>query len=203
MSGSIKITKNSYERIFEIYSSRTTKIDKESKKFLKIFIKLLKGKKVLNIGSASGIESKYLHDSGLKVIGIDISENFTKSASATFKDCKFLQMDMRKLTFPDNSFNGLWVNSSFLHIPKKYSKSTLRGFWRVLKKNGILFINVMEGRYDGTRKNKELNWPERHFSDYKKEEFENLIRKSNFSIVKERIIKTSWGKTFLNYFLEK
>ncbi len=109
-------------------------------------------------------------------------------------------MDMTKLNFKESSFDAIWACSSFLHIPKKDAKSTLEGFNRVLKNDGILYISVMEGKNDSERKNNDLNWGFRHFSDYKKEELSTLLTDCKFEIIDIQEIKTNWGRTFIHFF---
>jgi len=196
-------TKNTYNKIYSDYASRNKTLHENVKQLLDIFVKLVEGKRVLDIGCASGRESKYLSDNGFEVVGIDISEKFVSVAKKECDNCKFYVQDMRKLTFKKDEFEGLWVNASFLHIPKKYALKTLRGFYKILNSKGIMLINVMEGMFDDLRLNKELGWPERHFSDYEEKEFESLLNKVGFSIIKKIPLTTSWGAKFLNYFCKK
>jgi len=55
-------------------------------------------------------------------------------------DIKFLLADIRKLPFPKNYFDGLWVSAVFHHLQKKDMLPTLKEFYRVLKPDGVLFI---------------------------------------------------------------
>jgi hypothetical protein len=109
---------------------------------------------------------------------------------------------MRNLPI-DITYDGLWVCSSFLHIPKEDAERTLENFSKVLNRNGVLYLSVMEGDFDGLRKNGTMNWPERHFSDYSKQELEKLFQKTRFRVLKLVKIKTSWGPTFLHFFCKK
>ena len=55
------------------------------------------------------------------------------------------KMDLRRLEFPDDSFDGIWSRASFLFVPKAENRETLLGFRRVLKSDGLLFLGMKEG----------------------------------------------------------
>ncbi len=44
-----------------------------------------------------------------------------------------IQMDLRKLDFPDKSFDGVFANYSLIHIPEKDVTMSVEGIARVLK----------------------------------------------------------------------
>ena len=110
------------------------------------FVSLLSGKKVLDVGCASGRESKYLFDKYLSVTGCDIAEEFIKLSNINCPGGKFFVSDMRKLDSSKETFDGMWVSASFLHIPKIDAEHTLKGFNKLLNENGILYLSVM-GRF--------------------------------------------------------
>lgn len=58
---------------------------------------------------------------------------------------KYGHKDMRELHFEDGLFDALWVCSSFVHIPKDDVTPVLNEFKRILKADGILFINAVIG----------------------------------------------------------
>lgn len=139
MDNTTKVTIDSYNRHASSYSGFQSSL-KPVKKHLDLFIQSLTGNRVLDVGCGHGRESEYLRQNRLVVIGIDLSEGLLKVAKNNTPQIKFIVMDMRRLDFPEDSFDGLWVNTSFLHLPKKDAKKTLVGFSKVLKPGGILFI---------------------------------------------------------------
>lgn len=69
------------------------------------------GLSVLSIGCGSGLDARYLKDSGAaQVTGVDISEGLIEIAKKENQDIDFQVMDMEKLDFPDESF-GLCYSS--------------------------------------------------------------------------------------------
>lgn len=143
----------------------------------------ISGKKVLDVGCAQGRDVEYFLKKDFDVSGIDFCLPFLELAKKSFPKANFLKMDLTKLDFPDNNFDALWASASFLHVPKIQAPQTLKGFNRVLKPKGIAMISVMSGTYEGLWENKEINWPERYFSYYQKEELAKLIQQAGFTIL--------------------
>lgn len=114
-------TIQTYEETAEGYYKTHFDIN-EIKNITDFFIQNLKGAKILDIGCGPGRDAKYFYEHDLKVIGIDLTSNFVKMASKNVPNAKFIQMDMRKLDFPENTFDGIWACASFPHIPKKEAK---------------------------------------------------------------------------------
>ncbi|MDD3648141.1 MAG: class I SAM-dependent methyltransferase [Candidatus Dojkabacteria bacterium] len=131
----------SYNNCADMYNSFQTPI-KPVKKLLDKFRNLIIGKRILDAGCGHGRESKYLLEKNLEVTGIDLSDKLLKIAVSKAPGCKFIKMDIRRLQFPDNFFDGLWASTSFLHIPKKDSIKTLEEFHRVLKPTGVMYLGI-------------------------------------------------------------
>ena len=170
------------------------------------FIQNLKGQKILDIGCGPGRDAKYFSERGLKVTGIDLTSNFVKMASQNAPNAKFIQMDMRNLDFPENTFDGLWVAASFYHIPKEDAKNTLLGFREILKSYGLMYISVKAGTGEKFIQKKEDKGRTKFYAFYTKDEFKNLLRSCNFKILKVIInnkkdidnpqIKNTWVNVF-------
>jgi len=101
---------------------------------------------ILDAGCANGRDTQFFVDQGFKVVGIDLSEELIKIAKRTISDAEFRLMDLRKLEFSDNYFDGIWCNATLHHLNIEDSKKALNEFCRVLKPRGKLFISVKEGQ---------------------------------------------------------
>ncbi|AJF63005.1 MAG: Methyltransferase protein [archaeon GW2011_AR20] len=161
------------------------------------FISLLVGKKILDAGCGPGRDLQYFNEEGLDVTGIDISKGM-------LRECKRragimgLQMDMRKMSFQDNMFDGIWCMSSLSDIPREDSEKTINEFYRILKRGGVVYIAVKSG--DGTEiiKKKKYNDMPRVYVYYKQHELEGLLKKK-FVIISSNTINdqgTSWVEVF-------
>ena len=64
-------------------------------------------------------------DKGFQVIGIDYSNEMLGTARNKVPDGSFRHMDMRELDFEEESFDGLLVAYSLIHIPSEDIPKTL------------------------------------------------------------------------------
>ena len=169
----MKKTTETYDKHAEIYAERWFK-KPLTKPLLKKFAKYLKGNRILDVGCGPGHDSKWLKGHGYDVIGIDSSIGMLREARKRVTKVKFIKMDMRHLKFPKESFDGLWVCASLIHIPKRYVKKTLIGFRRVLKPGGVIYLGVKKGKSE-RHEVRVLKGP-RLYVYYSKAEIEKLLR---------------------------
>lgn len=95
----------------------------------------LEGLDVLSIGCGSGVDARWLADNGAKkVIGVDISTGLLDIAKRENPDISFLEMDMEKLDFPDESFD-LAYSSLAIHYVDDWTPA-LKEARRVLRPHG-------------------------------------------------------------------
>src|SRR3989344_3605511 len=73
------------------------------------FIELIKPRGlVLDVGCGGGTKSKYLISRGLKVVGIDISENMINIAKTEVPEGKFIVMDLTEVGDLEDMFDGIF-----------------------------------------------------------------------------------------------
>lgn len=98
-------------------------------------------KKVLDVGTGTGVIAAATSMLGLDVTACDLCENMLKKAEENLKEnglkAKFTIANADKLPFNDNSFDML-VNRNLLWALKNPEKA-IKEFSRVLKPGGILF----------------------------------------------------------------
>src|SRR5258706_10762297 len=79
------------------------------------FISLLKqGDSVLDVGCGGGTKTKYLIGKGLKVLGIDFSENLIEIAKREVPQGTFLVMDINNVDMMQENFNGIFMQAVLL-----------------------------------------------------------------------------------------
>lgn len=198
MDSRITKTISEYNRIADDYTreNNSEKIVNDMIPLLNRFIRYIgKGRCILDVGCGHGRDAKYLSEKGFNVTAIDLSEELLSIAMETAPKAEFRVMDMRELSFPDNSFDGLWICASFLHVPKEFAESTLKGFYNVLKPNGLLFLCVKDGDSEGFSSSKSYGGCERYFSDYRLNELENLLGSSGFEMM-ETIMDDKFINTY-------
>jgi ubiquinone/menaquinone biosynthesis C-methylase UbiE len=189
-----------YEELAEDYYKTHFNIN-EIKNIADFFIQNLKGQKILDIGCGPGRDAKYFSEQGLEVTGIDLTSNFVKMASQNVPNAEFMQMDMRNLDFPENTFDGIWACASFLHVPKEDAKNTLLGFRKILKPAGLIYLSVKQGNEEKFVEKDEYKGRTKFFAFYTQDEFKNLIESCNFKIVK--VLIDNKKDTWINVFATK
>ena len=156
----------SYNNFAQSFAEQTRTVDNYPglKTELDLFIKLLQGKKVLDVGFGSGRDTLYFQQHNLATFSIELCANFVKSFQ-NIVSSPIMLMDMRELAFRQQYFDGIWTCASLLHIPKIDVPSVLNGFNRVLKDDGLLYVSVKEGSGEQWIEEGPIKSP-RYFSHY-------------------------------------
>lgn len=131
------------------------------------FIKMLKGKKVLDFGCGSGRDTKYFMEAGLEVTATDGSEELCKRAS------EYTGIQVRQLLFQElnekNAYDGIWACSSILHLPKEELRTVFSKMITALRGNGIIYTSFKYGEFEGERNG-------RYFTDFTIETFRVFLQ---------------------------
>jgi ubiquinone/menaquinone biosynthesis C-methylase UbiE len=95
-------------------------------------------KKVLEVGCGAGLDAAEFARNGASVTAVDFNQNAVTETLATFQEAGLtgtvLQMDARKLTFDDASFDLVYSFGVLHHIPEY--RSALSEIKRVTKEGG-------------------------------------------------------------------
>ena len=162
---------------------------------LEKFVSLVKqsgGKKVLDLGCGSGIQSKQLFQAGLEVVGFDLSPEMIRQAKKRVPGEKFIVGDMTildKRIYPElaEGFDGVFAQASLLHVPKKLIPKVLGSIHDILRTNGILYLALKEGVGEKEVEEERLGMIiKRFFSFFTKVEIEGYLKNAKFQVLKVR-----------------
>lgn len=156
------------------------------------FLALLDGNRVLDVGCGPGWETSSFAERGNDAIGIDLTPAFLDIATDVAPTEPFARMDMRRLGFSNQEFDGLWACASFLHVPRSDSSSTLAEFHRVLRPGGTLALAVKPG--DGERTGDGYENDERRFTLYNVDDIHEKVETAGFTI--EETTADDWIQIF-------
>lgn len=179
-----KITINTYNKIAEDY-------DEETKDFwlnfpntlITSFVEKVSGdKKVLDMGSGPGRDALILQEKGLRVVCFDASKTMLELCKN--KGLETVQGCMLSLPFEDKLFDAVWAYTSLLHLRKKDIDIAMNEINRVLKKNGIFSLGMIEGEKELYRESSGAGLA-RWFAFYKEKEYMNKKEKQ----IEERAIE--------------
>lgn len=196
----MEITRNTYNKIGKKYAEvRTFELSEFDKK---VWNKLLsyinqyisedyKKLKLLDVGTGHGRDLKYALNLGFDAIGVDNSDLFINvlerlASNNIIPSNSFTKADMRKLPFKNDSFDVVRHQATLLHSPivaKGYTvDKAIEESYRVLKKNGLLYVLVKKGKdiqYIDT--NEGLGG--RIFQFYNENTISNLIERNGFKVI--------------------
>ncbi|NHK30773.1 MAG: class I SAM-dependent methyltransferase [Asgard group archaeon] len=105
-------------------------------------------KKILDCGAGGGLPPLALFkEHGFETHGIDISKENIKRAEDFGKshgmDLNIIHGDMRELPYDDQSFSFAFSYNTIFHMTKKDIKKALKEMRRVLKTDGLCYVNFM------------------------------------------------------------
>lgn len=151
----------------------------EIEKFLK---QIPNGGLILDGGCAFGRDARIFYSKGYKVIGIDLSEKLLEKAKELSPQIDYRLMDLRKLEFSDETFDGVWCSASLLHLNHDDLKVSLKEIFSILKKNGVLYCSFKKGE-----ENKEVlesfsSDKPRFFNYITQDKLKSLLREAGFKI---------------------
>jgi ubiquinone/menaquinone biosynthesis C-methylase UbiE len=178
-----KLTTETFNKIAEIYAEKYFN-DQTDIPFVDKFLSLINSNsRILDIGCGPGNFTKYIIDKGFHTEGIDLSENMLAIAKRKVTNSKFQIMDMRKLNYPKNSFDGLLVAYSLIHVSSDEIVDTLKGFSEVLKKGGKILIIVQAGESDRIVEEPLLKGAHIFINFFTRNKIENYLEKTGFKVV--------------------
>lgn len=93
--------------------------------------------------------TRLLADSGLDVVGVDISKKCVSLARREQQSLRFEVMDMATMDFADDTFQGVVAYYALHYQPKSNLDRVVREFARVLRPLGRLLIVAKEGEGEG------------------------------------------------------
>ena len=96
--------------------------------------------KILDCGCGPGQDSEVFANLGFNVTGIDITPEFVDMAKRRVPKATFIQMDMREISLPPSTFDGVWVSFSLLHIHQTDVPKVLSNLKKIMKTNGKIMI---------------------------------------------------------------
>jgi ubiquinone/menaquinone biosynthesis C-methylase UbiE len=139
----------SYDRVAEQYADEFFR-ELERKPFdrelLEAFAESVRARgEVCEIGCGPGHISRYLHDRGATMRGIDLSGKMIKWARHLNPDISFAQGNMLALNLPDATLAAIVSFYAIIHIERDKVTRALREMNRVLKPGGLLLLSFHGG----------------------------------------------------------
>ena len=93
-----------------------------------------------DLGCGPGHVARYLHDQGVRMLGLDLSPEMIRWAKERNPDLEFHVGDLRALDLADASLAGVVAFYSLVHLEPSELGNALREFRRVLAPTGVLLV---------------------------------------------------------------
>jgi ubiquinone/menaquinone biosynthesis C-methylase UbiE len=101
--------------------------------------------RICEIGCGPGQISRYLHDHGVSIFGIDLSEEMVKSAQRINPDITFVKGNMLSLDLPEASVAAIVCFYAIIHLQRNDAAEALKEMNRVLEPGGLLLLSFHGG----------------------------------------------------------
>jgi SAM-dependent methyltransferase len=141
--------RESYDSAAEAYAEHlATELDHKplDRHLLNRFAEEVRGRGlVADLGCGPGHIARYLHEQGVDVVGIDLSERMVDVAGRLNPGIDFQAGDMRRLGFPDGAFAGAVAFYSIVHFEAAELGTVLLELRRVLATGGIALVSFHMG----------------------------------------------------------
>jgi SAM-dependent methyltransferase len=95
---------------------------------------------VCDMGCGPGHVSRYLHDAGATVFGLDLSPRMVEMARQLNPDISFRVGNMMDLDLPDGLLAGIAAFYAIVNIPIEFLPLVFREMERVLQPGGLLLL---------------------------------------------------------------
>jgi len=178
----IAITRDFYESNAEAYAKNTSgMLDLE---WLEKFSQALPdGGRVLDVGCASGRDTKWFADNGFDAHGVDLSPRLVSIAQDAVPNATIDEMNVMELQFPDEFFDGVWCSCVLLHISRADAPKAVKEMVRVLRREGLLYVLVKEGSREGIEEDSRYGGAEKFASYFTADELKVMMKTEGLAIV--------------------
>ncbi len=128
-----------YDLYAEVYDENLMYLNSfERQELLRMLGADLDGKEVLDLGMGTGRLAQLLLSRGVKLTGVDISQEMVEKFKSKFSQAEAVKADVRELPFADESFDI--ALAAFLIVHLRDLEEFFDEVYRVLKPGGFILV---------------------------------------------------------------
>lgn len=193
-----KKTLEHYDKIVDQYVSQN-QYNETVERQRKLFVSLLNGKSVLDVGSGMGRDTEAFRKEGLNVLGIDGSLSMLNKAKKLYPNSSFTKFNLLEDDYSKfGLYNGIWCCASLLHFTPEEMNIVFDNLLKHLYEDGIVYFSL---KTDNTMY--ECMSDNRWFQIYTKLYLDNFVKDFNMEIIHYEENVSPSLQTFSNYFIKR
>jgi SAM-dependent methyltransferase len=150
LGGNFRDIQASYDRVAEEYVARISgelahkPLDRQLLDAFAARVRVLGP--ACDLGCGPGHVTRYLHERGLTITGIDLSPAMVEAARRLNPEVEFSQVDFRALPFADGALGGIVAFYSVIHLSRAHVVAALVEMKRVLRPGGLVLVAFHVGQ---------------------------------------------------------
>ncbi len=190
-----QVVKKGYSKIALKYHKQRGKYP--NKKLISMFIRYIQeNSKILDLGCGAGVPIvKFLANNGYKVTGVDFADGMLNLARKNVPQAKFIKMDMTKLRFKPDSFDGAVSFYAIIHVPREKHSKIYKSLHRIIKSKGIMLVNASgSDNWEGYAE--DYLGVKMFWSHYNPKKTSGIIKNSGFKILWNKVLKLGGEKQY-------
>lgn len=145
MTDLVDVTRQTYDRIAQQYDEKAGAPTPELLAFREGFASRVRGP-VADLGCGPGRDLARMRESGLDVLGIDLSAGMLALARTRGP---VVLGDLRRPPLRPGSLGGIWSSASLLHVPRQDVPAALGTWHTLLSPDGVLGLSTALGDAEG------------------------------------------------------
>lgn len=132
----------------EVFSDELEKKPKDREILLRFSQELGNRRPVWDFGCGPGQTTKCLHDLGVQISGLDLSEKILEQARISHPEIPFRRGDLLDLELEDDSVAGVVAFYAIVHFTEEQVGKAFREVFRILQPDGVFLFtyHIGEGR---------------------------------------------------------
>ncbi len=150
---------------------------------LEIFFQALSGTLILDSGCGWGRFVWRFHDQNLEYVGLDQSIEMLNVARENNPESIFIESSFRKIPYPSEYFDGVWICCALSGVPKNNIVEVLAEHKRILKQGGVIMIVMPMLNESSEQLFTDSVQPPLYQSYYFMNEFMGCVTEAGFDIV--------------------
>jgi len=146
-----EVVKRGYQEgdFYALYGVRENPTDWQERVLQSFADMLSTGNSILDWGAGTGYPyDRWLWQRGMKITAVESSEKHIEQGIANLPDITWIHADFTSLNWPAESYDGLVMLYSLLHIPRSEQAALLRKGADLLKPGGVFLLTVNERASD-------------------------------------------------------